>query len=42
MCATDWLKVNLRGKTDNFNRYWDHKIDPKEKKVSVAFPPHVM
>jgi len=42
ICTVDWLKRNPGGKTREFNWYWDHKINSKEKPVRETIPPYMM
>jgi hypothetical protein len=37
LCAIDWLKRNPGGKTGEFNKYWDHEIDQKDKAVLMEW-----
>jgi len=38
----DWLAKNPEGKAGEFFRYWDYKIDLKEKAVCATCSPYAM
>jgi hypothetical protein len=38
----DWLEKHPGGTMGEFNKYWDFKIDPKEKAVRMTCPPYAM